>query len=192
MVESASEIILIGGSAGSYALIADLLESLPVNFEAAICIVLHRNKQYDTQIEKSLSRRLLRNISPAIDKMDICKNYVYFAPAGYHLMVEPNCTFSLDGSEHINYSRPSIDVLFETAAQIYRERCTAFLLSGANSDGARGLSVVEDFGGKIIIQNPESAPISTMPLAGIKETQNPNIWDDAQIVSFFKNLNKQS
>src|SRR5690606_31236950 len=84
------------GSAGSYVLIAELLESLPEYFDAAICVVLHRNKQFDTQIERSLSRRLLRNISPAIDKMDICKNYVYFAPAGYHLMVEPDYTFSLD------------------------------------------------------------------------------------------------
>lgn len=188
----ASEIILVGGSAGSYALIAELLESLPEYFEAAICIILHRNKQFDTQIERSLSRRLLRNISPAIDKMDICKNYVYFAPAGYHLMIEPDFTFSLDGSEHINYSRPSIDVLFETAAQIYREHCTAFLLSGANQDGARGLSIIEDFGGKIIIQNPAKASINTMPLAGVNETQNPLIWDNAQIVSFFKNLNKES
>ncbi len=117
---------------------------------------------------------------------------MYFAPAGYHLMVEPDYTFSLDGSEHINYSRPSIDVLFETAAQIYREYCTAFLLSGANQDGARGLSIVEDFGGEIIIQNPDQASINTMPQAGINETQSPQVWDNAQIVSFFKNLNKQS
>lgn len=188
-MESASEIILIGGSAGSYSLIAELLEILPSNFDAAICIVMHRHRQYDTQIEKSLSRKLRRNISPAIDKMAIYKNYVYFAPAGYHLNIEPDYTFSLDGSEHINYSKPSIDVLFETAAQIYRKRCTAFLLSGANSDGARGLRIVENFGGKIIIQDPKSALINMMPSAAIRETQNPLIWDDAQIVSFFKTLN---
>lgn len=185
----ATEIILIGGSAGSYSLIAELLENLPPNFESAICIVLHRNKRYDTQIEKSLSRKLKRNIVAAIDKMDICKNYVYFAPAGYHLMVEPNLTFSLDSSEHINYSRPSIDVLFETAAQIYRKRCTAFLLSGANSDGAKGLSMVEDFEGKIIIQDPNQASIRTMPLAGQRESLHPLIWKNSQIISFFNNLN---
>ncbi|MGN0002351.1 MAG: chemotaxis protein CheB [Sphingobacterium composti] len=185
----ATEIILIGGSAGSYTLIAELLENLPPTFEPAICIVLHRNKHYDTQIEKSLSRKLKRNIVSAIDKIEICKNYVYFAPAGYHLMVEPNFTFSLDGSEHINYSRPSIDVLFETAAQIYKKNCTAFLLSGANSDGAKGLRMVEDFGGKIVIQDPAQAAIRTMPLAGKRETLIPLVWKNSQIISFFSNLN---
>lgn len=185
----ATEIILIGGSAGSYGLIAELLEQLPITFEPAICIILHRNRRYDTQIEKSLSRKLKRNIVSAIDKMDICKNYVYFAPAGYHLMIEPNFTFSLDSSEHINYSRPSIDVLFETAAQIYKEKCTAFLLSGANSDGARGLKIIEEFGGKIIIQDPAQASIRTMPLAGQRESHQPLIWGNDQIVSYFNNLN---
>lgn len=185
----ATEIILIGGSAGSYTLIAELLEHLPISFEPAICIVLHRNRRYDTQIEKSLSQKLNRNIVSAMDKMDICKNYVYFAPAGYHLMIEPNFSFSLDSSEHINYSRPSIDVLFETAAQIYKDRSTAFLLSGANSDGAKGLRLVEDFGGKIIIQDPAQASIRTMPLAGQRESLHPLLWSDHQIISFFNNLN---
>ena len=186
----ASNIILIGGSAGSYSLIADLLEQLPSHFDAAICIVLHRNRQYETQIEKSLSRKLKKNILPAIDKLDIRKNHIYFAPAGYHLLIEPNFTFSLDSSEHINYSRPSIDVLFETAAQIYKGNCTAFLLSGANTDGAKGLRIIEDFGGKIIIQDPNFAPIHTMPLAGINETLQPEIWSDAKIISYFQTLNK--
>lgn len=185
----ASDIIIIGGSAGSYTLIAGLLEQLPFNFEAAICIVLHRNRHYDTKIEKSLSRKLNKNIIPVIDKMDICKNHVYFAPAGYHLLIEPNNTFSLDCSEHINYSRPSIDVLFETAAQIYADRCTAFLFSGANSDGAKGLRVIENYGGKIIIQDPAQSIIRTMPLAGIRETKSPTVWKDDEILSFFKNLN---
>lgn len=185
----AKDIILIGGSAGSYSLIAELLEHLPITFDQAICVVLHRNRRYDTQIEKSLSRKFKRNIVSVVDKMDICKNYVYFAPAGYHLMIEPNFTFSLDSSEHINYSRPSIDVLFETAAQIYHDRCTAFLLSGANSDGAKGLRLVEDYGGRIIIQDPEHASIRTMPHAGIRETLQPIVWSDNQIVSFFNNLN---
>ncbi|MCA5006803.1 chemotaxis protein CheB [Sphingobacterium bovistauri] len=188
-MQLASNIILIGGSAGSYTLIAELLEQLPSYFDTAICIVLHRNRQYDTQIEKSLSRKLKKNIVSAFDKLDICKNHVYFAPAGYHLLIEPDFTFSIDSSEHINYSRPSIDVLFETAAQIYKEKCTAFLLSGANTDGAKGLRIIEEFGGRIIIQDPEVAPIRTMPLAGKRETLNPEIWTDSKIVSYFNTLN---
>lgn len=184
----ASNIIIIGGSAGSYALISKLLEQLPSYFDTAICIVLHRNQQYETQIEKSLARKLNKIIIPAIDKLDICKNHVYFAPAGYHLLIEPNRTFSLDCSEQINYSRPSIDVLFETAAQIYKENCTAFLLSGANEDGAKGLRLIENFGGRVIIQDPEQASICTMPLAGKRETLNPEIWSDFDIISYFNTL----
>src|SRR5690606_14598099 len=181
----ASDIIIIGGSAGSYTLIAGLLEQLPFNFEAAICIVLHRNRHYDTKIEKSLSRKLNKNIIPVIDKMDICKNNVYFAPAGYHLLIEPNNTFSLDCSEHINYSRPSIDVLFETAAQVYAVSCTAFLLLSANGDDAKGLRINDKYVGKIIIQYPAPSIIRTVPLAGTGETISPTVWKEDESLSIF-------
>lgn len=184
----AKEIILVGGSAGSYPLITTFLGQLPSYFEQAICIVLHRNKKFETQIESSLAKKLQRNITSVYNNMKIQKNYVYFAPAGYHLLVEPDYRFSLDCSEYINYSRPSIDVLFETAAQIYKKSCTAFLLSGANADGAQGLALVEAFGGRAIVQNPECAIIDTMPRAGIKATTGALVWNDEQIISFFKDL----
>ena len=184
----ASKIILIGGSAGSYSLIAEIIEKLPSYFDAAICIVLHRNKRFETQIEKNLARKLNKNIISAIDKLDINKNYIYFAVAGYHLLIEPDFSFSLDSSEHVNYSRPSIDVLFETAAQIYKDNCVAFLLSGANSDGAKGLRTIEQFGGEVIIQDPNQASMKAMPLAGERETLNPKIWSNSQILSYFNTL----
>src|SRR5690606_36858494 len=139
----AKEIILDGGSAGSYPLITTLLGQLPSYFEQAICIVLHRNKKFETQIERSLAKKLQRKITSVYYNMKIQKNYVCFATAAYQLLVERDYIFSLICSEYINYSSPSIHVLFETAAQIYKKSYTAFLLSGANADGAQGLALVE-------------------------------------------------
>lgn len=191
-MKTASEIILIGGSAGAFPIISKLLENLPDNFETAICIVIHRNKDFQTNIEKNLSLKLKRNIRSVTDKMPICQNFVYFAPAGYHLIIEPNYTFSLDISEYVHYSRPSIDVLFETAAQVYKDKCTAILLSGANSDGANGIKAVEDFNGKIYIQDPDKAFINTMPAAGKKLTRNPTILSVDEIIAYFKQLKLSS
>lgn len=185
MSEHASEIILIGGSAGSYNLINEILEILPSNLEYAICIALHRNPSFPTKIETSLSKKLKRPILSVVDKMQIRKNHVYFAPPAYHLLVEPNFTFSLDSSEPINFSRPSIDVLFQTCAQVYGEKCIAFLLSGANSDGAVGLKTIEDFGGKTFIQDPKEAIIDTMPLAGITLSSKANIVRNQEIINYF-------
>ena len=186
---TASRIILIGGSAGAYNLVTQILEVIPPQVSCAICIILHRNKKYVSQIEKSLSQKYKRPIIPIIDKTPILENNIYFAPAGYHLLVEPDFTFSLDSSEHINYSRPSIDVFFETCAQIYKSNCTAFILSGANSDGAHGLEVIHNFGGTTYIQDPNDAHIDTMPSAAVKCLSKKHTLSNSEIITFFSNLN---
>lgn len=188
MSDYASEIILIGGSAGSYNLINEILEILPTNLEQAICIVLHRNPSFPTKIETSLSEKLNRPILSVLDKMKIRKNHIYFAPPAYHLLVEPNFTFSLDGSEPINFSRPSIDVLFQTCAQVYGEKCISFLLSGANSDGALGLKAIEDFGGKTFVQDPKDAIMDVMPLAGIQASNKAKVLRNHEIINYFYGL----
>lgn len=187
-MERANEIIIIGGSAGSYDTILDILEILPVTIPQAVCVVIHRNPQYETRIETSLSQRLNRKIVSVMDKTEIQKNNIYFAPPGYHMLVEPDYTFSLDSSEPINYSRPAIDVLFDTAAEIYREKCTAFLLSGANTDGSKGLRQILENKGKAFIQNPDDATINTMPLQAIKLNPTATILSTTDIVSYFSNL----
>jgi len=184
----AQEIILIGGSAGSYNLILDILDALPPKISAAICIVIHRNPRYDTQIEHSLAQRLQRNVISVVDKTEIQKNGIYFAPPGYHLLIEPDYTFSLDTSDPVNYSRPSIDVLFDTAAEIYTTNCTAFLLSGANHDGGEGLRTIHENGGNVFIQHPEEALIDTMPRYALDVNPTAIVLIQPDIINFFRNL----
>lgn len=188
MISKADEIILIGGSAGSYNLIVEIIESLPAQFSAAIIIVIHRNPKFTTKIEHTLATRLHRPIGQAEDKAPVLKNSVYFAVPGYHLLIEPDRTFSLDNSELIQFSRPSIDVLFESAAEIYEKKCTAFLLSGANKDGTDGIDFVQKIGGHAIAQSPEEALISTMPEHALRTNSQIDSYSDQQIISFFRTL----
>ncbi|WDF68101.1 chemotaxis protein CheB [Sphingobacterium oryzagri] len=188
MTNKADEIVVIGGSAGSYNLIVEIIEALPTQYAAAIIIVIHRNPKFTTKIEQTLATRLQRPISQADDKAPILKSAVYFAVPGYHLLIEPDRTFSLDNSELIQFSRPSIDVLFESAAEVYERKCAAFLLSGANKDGSDGISLVQQLGGHAVVQSPEDALITTMPEHAIRTNDQINIYSDQQILSFFRNL----
>ncbi|MFD2552967.1 chemotaxis protein CheB [Sphingobacterium tabacisoli] len=185
MKGNADKIVLIGGSAGSLLLITEILEYLPAQLGYALCIIIHRSPTFSSEIEQNLSKKLNRPVLAVVDKMPIENDIIYFAPPGYHLLIEPDKTFALDSSEHVNYAKPSIDVLFETCAQVYQANCSAFLLSGANADGAHGLKTVEDFGGKTFIQKPEEALIDTMPLSGIQETNTSTILKNQEIIRYF-------
>ncbi|WP_437920892.1 chemotaxis protein CheB [Sphingobacterium sp. LRF_L2] len=187
-MEKAKELVVIGGSAGSYNLIVDIIESLPLQFSPAIVVVIHRNPKFTTKIEETLSLKLKRAIVPAKDKMQICSNMIYFAIPGYHLLIEPDSTFSLDVSEPVQFSRPSIDVLFETSAEVYCKKCIAFLLSGANKDGTDGFRRIQEMGGKTYVQSPEDALITTMPEHAIRSSHYTDIFSDQQIISYFRNL----
>ncbi|KGE15214.1 chemotaxis protein CheB [Sphingobacterium deserti] len=187
-MSKADDIILIGGSAGSYNLIVAIIESLPSYFLYAIVVIIHRNPKFTTRIEDTLAARLHRPIIQAGDKTIVSKNMIYFAVPGYHLLVEPDRTFSLDNSEQIQFSRPSIDVLFETAAETYGKRCTAFLLSGANKDGTDGIRMVKKMGGNTFAQSPDEALMRTMPENAIRANQEINILTDQEIISYFRNL----
>ncbi|MBD1433869.1 chemotaxis protein CheB [Sphingobacterium sp. DN00404] len=187
-MEKANEVVLVGGSAGSYTLITDMMAALPETFSPAIIIVIHRNPRFTTKIEDTLSTRLQKEVVQAADKAAILKGGIYFAAPGYHLLVEPDKTFSLDISERIHFSRPSIDVLFETAADVFLDRCTAFLLSGANQDGTDGIRQLQRMGAKVIVQSPTEASISTMPKHAIEASERVDIYSNRQILSYFRNL----
>lgn len=188
MTNKAKDLILIGGSAGSYNLIVEIIEALPPVFSAAIVVTIHRNPKFSTKIEETLAHRLNRNIFQANDKEPILGNIVYFAGPGYHLLVEPDITFALDISDHIQYSRPSIDVLFESAADVYEQNCTAFLLSGANKDGAQGIKHIHEMGGKTFIQCPAQALIATMPESAIYLSHETTISNNEEIIAYFSSL----
>ena len=187
MKPTAPLLVAIGGSAGAYELVVEILENLPTRFDAAIVIVLHRNSKYETRIESSLSDRFGREIRAIRDKMPILTNEIYFAPPGYHTLVEPDFIFSLDVSDPVQYSRPSIDVFFESVADVYQDRCVALLLSGANKDGANGFRALIRHGASCYVQQPEEALISTMPQAGLDVHSKVIPWNYHEIINFFRN-----
>jgi two-component system chemotaxis response regulator CheB len=162
-----SRILLLGGSAGSFKILFRLVKSLPVNLNKTVIIVIHRKKNFFSEIEKLFgdnSRMLLREIS---DKEPIVNNTIYIAPANYHSLVENEGFFSLDVSEAVWYSKPSIDVTFESVADVYKDKVTAILLSGANQDGATGLLKLRQEGALTIAQHPQDAEMAEMPQSAI-------------------------
>lgn len=184
----ADHLVVIGGSAGSYNLIVDMLGALPKVFTAAVVVVIHRNAKYKTRIEETLSNRLSKRIIPAADKAVIQANSIYFASPGYHLFVEPDLTFSLDISDLVLFSRPSIDVLFDSAADVYTQRCAGFLLSGANRDGTQGITHIQKMGGQAFIQHPEDALITTMPESAIENNNSIPVLHNPEIIAYFANI----
>lgn len=129
--------------------------------------MIHRKKNIFSEIEKLFADNSRMSLREIADKDVIEKNTIYIAPPNYHTLIEKEKTFSLDVSEAVWYSKPSIDVTFESAADVYGQNCTAILLSGANQDGAAGLLKLKGAGALTIVQNPDEAEMSEMPLAAI-------------------------
>lgn len=129
-------------------------------------------------------------IRQADEKEKIENGVMYFAPADYHLLVERNRTFSLSCDDRVNYSRPSIDVLFETASDVYKNKLVAIILTGANGDGANGIRTVKKNGGTTIAQQPETAIHQTMPLAAIATGSVQHIYPLEKIKDFLLRIGK--
>jgi two-component system chemotaxis response regulator CheB len=176
-----SEILLLGGSAGSFKLIYNIVKNFDANLNKTVIIVIHRKKNFFSDIEKLFgdnSQMIFREI---MDKDKVRKNNIYIAPANYHTLIEKERTFSLDVSEAIWYSKPSIDVTFESAAEVYKDVCTAILFSGANEDGAQGLLKLRKCGALTIVQDPEEAEMPQMPLAAIQANAAEYVLNSTQI-----------
>jgi two-component system, chemotaxis family, protein-glutamate methylesterase/glutaminase len=156
-------LIIIGGSSGSLEALLKMLPSIDKKFSIPIVIILHRSSSTDNGLTELLLTKTVLHIKEADEKDRLRPGWIYLAPADYHLLLEEDGTLSLDASEKINYSRPSIDVSFISAAEVYKEGLTAVLLSGANSDGANGMKTVKQFGGRTVVQDPLEAVVSYMP-----------------------------
>jgi two-component system, chemotaxis family, protein-glutamate methylesterase/glutaminase len=156
-------LVIIGGSSGSLEALLKMLPEIGAAFSIPIVIILHRSSNADNGLTELLLNKTVLRIKEADEKDRLQPGYIYLAPPDYHLLLEEDGTLSLDASEKINYSRPSIDVSFISAAEVYKEALTAVLLSGANSDGANGMKAVKEFGGRTIVQDPREAVVSYMP-----------------------------
>lgn len=159
--------IVIGASAGGIEALSTILSGLPNRFYPPIVIVEHVGNNDITPLIHCLADCSNITIEEATPNEIIYPNTIYIAPSGYHLLIEENKHFSLSVDPEVNYARPSIDVLFESAADAYKNRIVAILLSGANSDGTEGLLAIKNVGGFTIAQSPETAAIATMPQSAI-------------------------
>lgn len=159
--------IVIGGSAGAVHALLELLPSLPADYPFPVMIVVHLPADSDSTLAMLFAARCKITVKEAEDKEPIRAGTAYLAPANYHLLVEPDLRLSLSNEEPVLYSRPSIDVLFESAADAYGSGLAGVILTGANSDGARGLRAIGAVGGWPFVQAPETAESRAMPQAAL-------------------------
>lgn len=184
------KVVIVGGSAGSLNALLQILPDIPALNAFALVIVLHRRSTDDLTLEELLKLKTSITVKPVEDKMPLSPGYIYIAPSNYHLLFEKDDFLALDTSEKINYSRPSIDVSFESAAEIYGDSLVGILLSGSNSDGTDGLKAIHNAGGVIIIQDPASADMPYMPNNAILNTTPDFILDVDGILKFLLSVNK--
>ena len=182
--------IVIGGSAGSFQGITQILSALPADFSLPIIMCLHRLKHVRNGFVEALSIKSIKPVVEPYDKEQIKKGRVYLAPANYHMSIELGNNFALSTEEMFNNSRPAIDITLETAAYNYRDKLIGILLSGANKDGALGMKRIKDRGGLTIIQDPEECMIDTMPTAARNITEIDHTLKVQEIVKFLKELDK--
>ncbi len=160
--------VVIGASAGGLAALSMLVDGLPGTLRQALLVVQHVPAGRPTQLAEIFQRRTALRVKEVDDKETVRAGTLYFAAPGYHLLVETDLSLSLSQDEAIHFSRPSIDVLFESAADAWGERLAGVLLTGANEDGAAGLEAIKQAGGISIVQDPEEAEVPTMPLAALQ------------------------
>ncbi len=182
--------VVIGGSAGSFQPIVQILSSIPRQFPLPIFLCLHRLKHVRHGFVEALSIKSQKEIAEPLDKESIKKGVVYLAPANYHMAVELGNSISLNTEELINNSRPAIDITFESAAYVYRDKLIGVLLSGANKDGAIGMQRIKQRKGLTIIQNIEESMINAMPMAAKNIVDIDYELKVDEIISFLLKLNE--
>lgn len=165
MTATVPRAVVIGASAGAVQALLAILPGLPASFALPVLVVVHVPPDRDNALASLLQAKCALKVKEAEDKEPIVGGVIYFAPADYHLLVEAEGTLALSTDEPVNYSRPSIDVLLESAADAYGEGLVGMVLTGANHDGAAGLRAIYDAGGVAIVQDPTDAYAVAMPQA---------------------------
>lgn len=160
--------VLIGGSAGSVNALQEIFRHLSPDFDLPVVVVQHLPQSSRVQLDLVYSVHTKLKLQEAVDKTEVLPRNVYFAPSSYHLLIEKDLTLSLSQDEPLHYSRPSIDILFESAAFSLGGACVAVLLTGANADGAEGLCLLNRKKALTIVQNPATAEVPMMPASALR------------------------
>jgi two-component system, chemotaxis family, protein-glutamate methylesterase/glutaminase len=182
------EAIVIGTSAGGLRALIILLEDIPADYPIPIIVVQHRSKDSRDLLEEVLQSKCAIKIKQADEKERITNGMVFIAPPDYHLLIEMDKTFSLSSDVPVRYSRPSINVLFESAALVFRDRLAGIILTGANDDGASGMIAIGKCGGLTIAQDPNEAQFPFMTQASIDTKTIRHIWSLSMIRNFLLKL----
>lgn len=182
------KVVVIGGSAGSLEVVLKMVIAFHAQTNTSFIIVLHRKNDANSTLEDLIAARTSLKVKEVEDKDPILHNTIHIAPPDYHLLIEDEKTFSLDSSEKVNHSRPSIDITFESVAQVFGPHAIGVLLSGANADGAEGLAKIKLAGGFTIVQDPSSSDVSYMPQQAIKKKAFNKVLHAEEIARFINKL----
>lgn len=180
--------VVIGASSGALDALSVILPGLPANYRLPIIIVVHLPPDKESLLAAIFSSRCKMQVLEAEDKDTLKPGTIYVAPPAYHVLVEKDQTLSLSNEEEIHYSRPSIDVLFETAADAYGSELVGIVLTGANDDGAAGLRAIAEAGGVAIVQQPSEAVSSLMPEAALAACPSANVLSLAMIATYLNSI----
>lgn len=182
------EAIVIGASAGAIDALSAILPHLPRNYPLPIMVVVHLPGDQKSLLAELFSAKCQMQVQEPDDKEPIRAGVIYIAPPDYHLLVERNRVLSLSNEEPVSYCRPSIDVLFDSAADAYKNALVGVILTGANHDGAEGLRRIAEVGGVTLVQDPESAFAKAMPdaaLAACPESRRMSLNQIAEYLLLF-------
>lgn len=180
--------VVIGVSAGGLAALDVVLPGIDPAIPVPILIVQHISPESQSYLPKHYDTLCRIRSKEADDKEMPKRATVYFAPPNYHLLVEPDGMLSLSAEDRVNFSRPSIDVLFETAAEAFGHRLVGVILTGANNDGALGLKRIQQFGGVTVVQNPDTAEMPAMPEAALEAVRADHILPLEEIAPLLNTL----
>ena len=188
MIASQPQAVVIGASAGALEALTAILPSLPEHFPLPLMVVVHMPADKPSVLAELFQAKCRIQVREAEDKEPVSGGTAYFAPPDYHLLVEADRSLSLSNDEPVLHSRPSIDVLFESAADAYGPALIAIVLSGANHDGAAGLKAVSEAGGNTIVQNPKGAFAAAMPEAAIARCPSAQVLTPQKIAAYLQKV----
>jgi two-component system chemotaxis response regulator CheB len=192
MTASTPEAVVIGASAGALEALSVILPALPAGFGLPLIVVVHVPPDKRSMLAGLFQAKCRIPVREAEDKEPISRGTVYFAPPDYHLLIEAEKSLSLSSDEPVLFSRPSIDVLFESAADAYGAALIAVILTGANQDGARGMKAVVEANGVALVQNPDGAFASAMPEAAIRMCPGARVMSLDAIAAYLQEMGIRS
>ena len=179
-----SKALIIGGSAGSFQVVIQILQKLPARLNIPVFLCMHRLRHVRKGFEETLAYNSSLQVREPFDKEAIRNSIIYLAPANYHMLIEEDRHISLSTENPIHHSRPSIDLGFASAADVYGNGLLAILLSGANHDGTAGIVTIKENLGTVIIQDPQDCEIATMCESALKLTTPDHLLTAREIVEF--------